>query len=387
MHIGVDALFEDERDGTGGLTYLRGLLSALPATAPNDEFVVFTRHAKSFRLDSSATPSNVRVQPCSIANYGAVPRLVAQHAVVPLLASRLKVDVLLCPGNIAPLFGRVPTVVVCQNHTLLLSSYSAKAWHHPVGFWRTSYRAAVGRRSLAKAAAIVAVSQHLADVLIGEGVPRSKVRVIGLGVDPGLSNGEPHPARPSGHGYVLNVGRLLPGKNQEMVIRAFAAYARRSGDVTRALWIVGSDFNGRSRVLRAVAAAEGIADRVIIRDFVPFEEMKAIYAGAALSIQISHEEAYALPSLEAMALGIPVVASRTSAFPEVIGPDGILVAPDNCGEIAGAIHRVLHDHALHADLIARGRQRAEQFSWRKSAQQIMNVLRASAAQTACRSVA
>jgi glycosyltransferase involved in cell wall biosynthesis len=77
-------------------------------------------------------------------------------------------------------------------------------------------------------------------------------------------------------------------------------------------------------------------------------------------------EGFGLPPLEAMAAGTPVITSKVSSLPEVVGDAALLVDPMDAGAIADAMARVLDDEALRRDLIRRGHERAEVFSWKRS---------------------
>ena len=87
-------------------------------------------------------------------------------------------------------------------------------------------------------------------------------------------------------------------------------------------------------------------------------------------IQPSFEEGFGMTVLEAMAVGVPVVAANRGALPDVLGEAGILVDPDEPAQIAVAIERVLDDDALASALSAKGVLRAGQFSWTTTAERV-----------------
>jgi len=104
--------------------------------------------------------------------------------------------------------------------------------------------------------------------------------------------------------------------------------------------------------------------------FVPDHTLAALYRLAAVFAFPSLYEGFGLPPLEAMACGTPVVTSRISSLPEVVGDGAVLVDPYSVDDIASALERVLGDEALRAELGARGRARAQAFSWERSARAI-----------------
>jgi glycosyltransferase involved in cell wall biosynthesis len=104
--------------------------------------------------------------------------------------------------------------------------------------------------------------------------------------------------------------------------------------------------------------------------FVPDRTLAALYRMAAVFAFPSLYEGFGLPPLEAMACGTPVVTSRISSLPEVVGDAAVLVDPHSVEDIAGGIEQVLTDEPLRARLVERGRERVKLFSWEKSVEAI-----------------
>ena len=100
--------------------------------------------------------------------------------------------------------------------------------------------------------------------------------------------------------------------------------------------------------------------------FVPDQTLAALYRLASVFAFPSLYEGFGLPPLEAMACGTPVVTSNVSSIPEVVGDAAVQVDPYDTAAIAGGLERVLADPALRATLVARGRERAQHFSWERS---------------------
>jgi glycosyltransferase involved in cell wall biosynthesis len=103
------------------------------------------------------------------------------------------------------------------------------------------------------------------------------------------------------------------------------------------------------------------------------DDLPALYNGASLFVFPSLYEGFGLPVLEAMACGTPVITSNVSSLPEVAGNAAMLVDPYNVDALAGTMRHVLSDQALAADLRARGLQRAQQFSWERTARETLAV--------------
>jgi glycosyltransferase involved in cell wall biosynthesis len=118
--------------------------------------------------------------------------------------------------------------------------------------------------------------------------------------------------------------------------------------------------------------------------YVDSSQREALYAGARLLVQPSFEEGFGLPVLEAMSLGVPVVAANRGSLPEVVGDAGRLVDPERPSDIAAAIGRLLEDDAYAAVCTAKGIARAHAFSWQRTAQLVLDVYRAAIGERARR---
>ena len=115
--------------------------------------------------------------------------------------------------------------------------------------------------------------------------------------------------------------------------------------------------------------------------YVSEQALEEAYLNANCLIYISTYEGFGLPPLEAMARGVPVLASNTSSIPEVVGDAAVLVDPRDERAIAEALVSLLQDRARCIELMQRGRQRAEQFQWAPAAAAMIEVLERAASKT------
>ena len=135
--------------------------------------------------------------------------------------------------------------------------------------------------------------------------------------------------------------------------------------------------------LRARAAAAGVAEDVRFLSWVSAEQLEGIWALAGAFVFPSLYEGFGLPVLEAMARGVPVACSNASSLPEVAGDAALLFDPHDETAIAAAIERLLGDLVFAEGLRARGRQRAREFTWERTARLTLDTY--ARAQTADRS--
>jgi glycosyltransferase involved in cell wall biosynthesis len=160
----------------------------------------------------------------------------------------------------------------------------------------------------------------------------------------------------------LHVGRFVPNKGQHDLIAAFAVY-RRIFDPRARLSLVGNwAVRPYVRALERMAAELGVADAVEFPGVLTFPELLAEYRAAGIYVALSEHEGFCVPVLEAMHVGVPVVALASTAVPETVGHGGLLLDAKDPVLVAAAVHRVLTDQPLRDGLVAAGRGRVGHFS-------------------------
>jgi len=200
------------------------------------------------------------------------------------------------------------------------------------------------------------------------GVPGDRLAIC----PPGAPPWPPRDTSPA-NGYVLFIGTLEPRKNiaglldayEEIVERRIAApELRLAGSATPAAgpWLARLDR----------APLKGIARHV---GYVNPADTRRLYEGARLLVLPSFEEGFGIPVLEAMTLGVPVVAARRGSLPEVLGDAGLLVDPEQPTEIADAIVRLLRDSTFASACAERGIARSRQFRWDLTARRVLDTYR------------
>lgn len=237
---------------------------------------------------------------------------------------------------------------------------------------RRDYAALAGPHAR-RADHVVVVSEFTAgEVTRLLGVPRERISVCRPG-GPGWAPRESAPAR----GYALFVGTLEPRKNVGTLLDAVERLVtRRTGLAARSPLLV---LAGRATAeaqpwLERIGRAP-LAGRVEHLGYVDPDRRRSIYGGARLLVQPSLDEGFGLPVLEAMTLGVPVVAARRGALPEVLGDAGLLVEAEDSEQMAAAIERLLDDDDLAARCSELGVRRAQQFQWRDTAVRTIDAYR------------
>jgi len=236
---------------------------------------------------------------------------------------------------------------------------------------------------------VITLSYASAHGLIeGYGLDPSRVHPVHPGLDSafrGPTRGGPALVARARDGpelpYVLFAAVLHPRKNLAAVREALTTLA--ADGLPHALAIAGRPAPDRadSTELLREAAAElpGAPGRVVMLGEPTDEELASLMSGAEAFCLPSLYEGFGLTVLEAMGCGAPVVVSDRGALPELVGDAGIVVEPT--GEaVAAALRRVLGDPALAARLRERGKARAREFTWQRTASGWLDVLRVAAGQ-------
>jgi len=223
------------------------------------------------------------------------------------------------------------------------------------------------RRAVAEGAWVHTPSRFVAEEVVAEfGADPARVRAVHHGVGaappPGPAGGGAllPPLPPGTARYVLAVGTVEPRKDYPGLVRAFGAVAATRPDL--ALVVIGADGWGAGAFHDAVAASAA-RTRVLHLGYLPDAELAGWLGSAAVLAFPSLYEGFGFPPLEAMAAGVPVVATAAGAVPEVVGDAAVVVPPGDADALAGAIESVLEDGARRAELVERGRRRAAGFTW------------------------
>lgn len=207
------------------------------------------------------------------------------------------------------------------------------------------------------------------------GYPPEQASVIYDGVEETFFKHLPETSgKPSGMPdgqYILHVGHTQAYKNIPSLFHTLSLLIH-SFKLNVRLLKVGEAFTPEQKKL---AENLGVADRVIHLGIVPRERLPEIYRRADLFLFPSLNEGFGLPVLEAMASGIPVIASNRGALPEIVGEAGILVDPEDYRTMSQAAASLLEQPSLRRRLAKEGQKRAGLFTWEKTARKTLELYR------------
>ena len=353
MRVGIVAeqLFQRPSGGIG--TYVRGLIDALPGAGVEVRSIV-ARHTgaelASAGLDvATALPLPRRILYESWARFGR-PRI------------PVDVDIVHAPSLVFPSADRRPLVVTV--HDLLFRSYPDTYTRRGLTFHERALR------HLDAAAAVLCPSEATAAEVRELSSAPSILRVVPLGCDLAPATRSDVERTCSELGligpYVLWIGSREPRKNLKGAVEGFAVALERGIDPTTTLVLAGPEGWG-SDPTDAVVRRLNIGSNVSSIGFVREDRKAALLTGASAFLFPSLGEGFGLPVLEAMACGVPVVASSRPALPEIADDAAILVDPEDPDRLGEQLARVLMDRSLADDLRRRGLERAHGFTWERTA--------------------
>jgi glycosyltransferase involved in cell wall biosynthesis len=366
MRIAIDALGM-EMAGGGRFTALSLIEGILQEDRENHYLIFVSSEEDCLRQFPNAQQWVVR------ARNRFAARVKAQ-VLFPRLLRRERVDIMHFIKNLGAFFLPCKTLVSVYDLTIL--AYSEFFPRIDVLYWRTLQ--ALFLRRVDKVAVLSENTKR--DVLEYYRLPGEKIDVIYSACDPSfrpLLPAEVEEIRKKyslPREYILTVGNISPKKNFCALVKALSLLKQNYG-LPHKLVIVGKEYwAGGQRPLRALVSELGLQGDVIFLGTIVGRDLVALYNAATLFAFPSLHEGFGIVLLEAMSSGVPVVASGTSAIPEVVGDAGILLSdPQDEVELAKAMALVINDEARRQSMIAQGFKRAGQFSWRKAGAQYVQL--------------
>ena len=220
------------------------------------------------------------------------------------------------------------------------------------------------------------------DIVTHLGVPEAKVVVIHDGCDQSLFNANPPDMaalvalrarlgieKP----YLFHHGTIQPRKNLNRLIEAFRLLLAEHSNLDFDLVLAGRRGWASDDIVNTAAENSG-RGRVILTGILDDSDLPLLIKGASLAVVPSLYEGFSLPMVEAMACGVPTIASNTSCLPEISGNVLAYFNPLSVEEMAACMYTVLSDSASRCRLSEKGIERAGQFTWERCARKTLDVL-------------
>jgi glycosyltransferase involved in cell wall biosynthesis len=302
------------------------------------------------------------------------PRIALLHSINRIYRPAIdwaigNVDVFHTSNQVKAIPGRCKLTATVYDFTVLLLPE-----HHTEGN-RLAERG-FHQRVLQRADGLIAISESTKnDGIRLVGLNPEKVRVIYPGIDDRFKGPHDVDAVRLRYGlhkpFVLYVGTIEPRKNLHTLLDAWEALPTELRQEHDLVFGGPTGWGSEQLMARIRAGVPGLR----LLGYVPEQDLPSVTAAASVFAYPSIYEGFGFPPAQAMAAGVPVVTSNVSSLPEVVGDAGILIDPNSASELSAAMQDLLLSPTKRQTLGGRGRERAGQFSWSRSAHESIDFFR------------
>jgi glycosyltransferase involved in cell wall biosynthesis len=370
MRIGINALGQiSER--AGGRVYYFNIVKNLAQLDKKNIYIIFlsSKREDIFEINQK---NFIKVFCCPFAQKEGYFKLFAEIFILPFLVKKYKLDIFYSCGNLIPLFCPAKTILVIHD---------LRFFYKFDDFQRKTIKKYFYPFFVKRANKIISISNTTtADIIKFIHCPKDKITTIQPGAD--LTRFSPRIEAPphffskirmnQNEKFILFVSSLFPRKNAHGLIRAYEILIRKY-KIPQKLVIAGKIDQNYEPFLKNLCQKLKVSDKVIFTGFIDNNELPYLYQISDIFVFPSLFEGFGIPLVEAMASGTPVVAINATTTPEIVGDAGLIVEPDDIDGLAKAIFNVLNNPDLRKDLISKGLERVKQFSWEKTAKEILKV--------------
>jgi len=366
MRIGIEAqrIFRKNKHGMDYVVLQE--IKELQQFDTHNEYFVFVAPGEDRCLEDS---KNVH-----IIEIGGNIYPIWEQITLPKAVSELKLDLLHCTSNTAPIRCSVPLVLTLHDIIFMEPrDKSNKSLYQNMGWL---YRRLVVPRILKKCKYIITVSDFERNNIITRlGIPSERMVMIYNGYNEWFKPLKDLDMKYRKYikepGYFFFLGNTDPKKNTERTLIAYSKYLELS-KVKRKLLMADLDKSYLDDII-VKNHIENIYPNIQMPGYIVNSDLPYIYNNAFAFLYTSLRESFGIPLLEAMACGTPVITSNTSSMPEIGGRNAILINPESPGEIAQMMIKLEKDRAFYDQQKELGIKRAKLFSWRQTAEQLLEV--------------
>ncbi len=290
------------------------------------------------------------------------------------------VDVFFMPNlNFAALSREVKLIVTAHDLSFEffpeMFAWRQRLWHFAVNF----------RSLLRRADAVIAVSASTKDDLVTRyGIAASKIHVILSGIDARFAPADRNDVSLLAvqekyqlpYKFILYLGTIEPRKNLGALLSAFEAFQREAvgEEMSRYELVLAGRPGWKYEELFQAIDQSPVRDKIRLIGFVEDRDKPALYNLASVFVYPSFYEGFGFPPLEALACGVPVIASDSASLPEVVGEAGVLIDPYRPDEILQAFRGILGDKSYQMKLRERALARRSDFTWGRVGRSFLELL-------------
>ena len=368
MRIGIEAqrIFRKNKHGMDYVVLQE--IKELQQIDYVNEYYVFVKPGEDHCVEST---KNVHIIELKCPSYP----LWEQWA-LPKAAKKYGVDILHCTSNTAPIWCDIPLVLTLHDIIFLEPrDKNNKSLYQNLGWF---YRRWNVPRILSKCRRIITVSNFEMENIISKlNIPRERMAMIYNGYNDWfkpIDNCELPKVisqELTAKNFFFFLGNTDPKKNTERTLVAYSNYLKQS-QIKRKLLMADLDPEYLNGIIER-NHIENIRENIVMPGYIVNSDLPYIYNNAFAFLYTSLRESFGIPLLEAMACGTPVITSNTSSMPEIGSQDAILVNPGKNNEITEMMLRLEIDKDFYERQRQIGLERAKQFSWRKTAENLLKL--------------
>lgn len=384
MHVGVDATCWQNTRGYG--RHARALLNALIKVDQENQYIFFI-DSNEYLSDLPGSVQQKRIQAnaptvvAASANGNRSPRDMWRMA---RAMSGASLDLLFFPTiySYVPVVSRAKKIVMIHDviaekypHLTMPGIRSRLFWKTKVaiGRWQADAVATVSdysRRGLVEHFGMKADTVHV----VGEASDSVFRRLISPRLTPRLKSlGLNEESR-----MIVYVGGFSPHKNLSTLVDVFAKLSRRASLSDLRLVLVGEDkkevFHSYAESIRQQLTESKTQDRAVFTGYLPDEELVVLLNRATVLVLPSLIEGFGLPAVEAAACGCPVIATKESPLPSLLGTNSLYFDPRQPEQLENALTRVLESESLRSKMSEGGREAASLLTWEAAARQLASLI-------------
>lgn len=382
LHIAVNGAIANQEIESGIVTWDHNILKHLLEVDDRNRYTIYTNGRPHYDfLNSRGRVKNRNVRPfrwfgrpLNLASGGRLGSTLEQVIAADLLLARPYVY-FQTAHSAQPLLMPVPSIVMVFDVAYLMPEFQP--------YFETHMLAQLIRntaKAIQRAAHVLALSENTKrDVAAFYGVPPERITVVYPGVDQErfhpISRDVVEAAKRRyslSKPYWIHVGALQPRKNVRRLFEAMRML-KAARELQHQLVLAGGSGWLESATKSAVGELQ-LEDDVRFVGHLPMQDLPALISGADLLATPSLYEGFGLTVVEAMACGVPVLASNTSSLPEAGGRAAMLIDPKDTQAWALALRRIAGDRELAAEMRAKGLRQAARFTWQRAAEQVLALL-------------
>lgn len=362
MRIGIEAqrIFREKKHGMD--IYAIELIRNLQLLDQENEYFIFVNDGPDVCISETSNFHIVKLKGWLYVDI--------EQYYLPKAVSEYDLDLLHCTSNTAPLLQSVPLITTVHDIIYLNRQFGGGSMYQRLGHY---YRKWVVPHVIRQSERVITVSQYEENT-IKNSFPRerNKIESIYNGVSDKFKPIEQIEdffeineklALPDK--YIFFLGNNAPKKNMKRMLEAYYQYVKSTIGPIK-LVIAESSWEDIYSFMRREKVSQ-IKDLIHLTGYIPNDWLPAVYAKASLFVYPSLRESFGIPIIEAMACKTPVITSNTTSMPEIAGDAAILIDPENTNDIARSIEAVILNESLQKELITKGSERINTFSWLNTA--------------------